>query len=81
MLIKDIKYCYDDVMVKPSARSSVNHRDECNPFIGGYNDRELPIFTAPMSTVVNEKNFEIFEKYSHLYGCMWLKIGGYVLSP
>lgn len=61
MLIKDIKYCYDDIMIVPAARSNVNHRIECLPYVGNYQDKELPIFTAPMSTVVNEKNFSTFQ--------------------
>ena len=66
MLIKDIKYCYDDIAVKPAVISHIRHRSECYPFklmpIGYDDEPTLPIFTAPMSTVVNEKNFKLFEK-------------------
>ena len=66
MLLKDIKYCYDDIAVKPAVISHIRHRSACHPFrqmsIGYDDEPTLPIFTAPMSTVVNEKNFKLFEK-------------------
>lgn len=59
MLIKSVKYCYDDIAIIPTSISSIDHRKQCNPYDeNGY----LPIFTAPMSTVVNSENYEIFEK-------------------
>ena len=62
MLIKEMKYCYDDISIVPSIKSNVEHRSECNPYTGKFGDSNLPIFTAPMSTVVNEKNFGLFEE-------------------
>ena len=59
MLNKVIKYSYNDVSVVPSKISEIEHRSECNPF---YEDGFLPIFTAPMSSVVDESNFDIFEE-------------------
>lgn len=64
MLIKEIKYCYNDIAIVPAVKSNVEHRSECNPFIGQYGESSLPIFTAPMSTVVNEENFGLFEENS-----------------
>lgn len=58
MLIKEIKYCYNDVMIVPNKISTIEHREECDPF---HKDGYLPIFTAPMSTVVNLENFDLFE--------------------
>ena len=58
MLIKERKLCYNDVMIVPAKVSNIEHRKECDPF---YRDGYLPIFTAPMSTVVNENNYQIFE--------------------
>lgn len=58
-LIKNkIYYTYEDVTIMPNVLSNVEHRSECIPF-----DEEgmLPLFTAPMDTVVNNKNFEKFE--------------------
>lgn len=62
MLIKEIKYCYNDISIVPSIKSNIEHRSECNPYIGEYENSYLPIFTAPMSTVVNEENFGLFEE-------------------
>ena len=58
-----MKYSYGDIAISPSVLSEIEHRSECNPFD---NNGFLPIFTAPMSCVVNESNFEIFEK-NHIY--------------
>lgn len=58
MLHNKVLYSYNDVMIEPAVLSEINSRSECNPFKDGM----LPIFTAPMSTVVNEKNYSIFKK-------------------
>lgn len=59
MLIKELKYSYNDISIVPAVISQINHRHECNPYDkNGF----LPIFTAPMSTVVNIENFDLFEK-------------------
>ena len=61
MLIKSIKYCYVDVAIIPTVTSCVEHRKQCKPYDeNGF----LPIFTAPMSSVINSENFELFEKNS-----------------
>ena len=57
-----MKYSYNDIAIVPAVKSNVEHRSECNPFTGQFNNSDLPIFTAPMSTVVNEQNFNLFEK-------------------
>lgn len=62
MLIKEMKYSYNDIGIVPAIKSNIEHRSECNPFTGQFNNSDLPIFTAPMSTVVNEQNFNLFEK-------------------
>lgn len=59
MLIKDMKYSYNDITIVPAPITTVEHRADCNPYL---NDGMLPIFTAPMSSVVNEENFHLFEK-------------------
>ena len=61
MLIKEMKYSYNDIAIVPAIKSNVEHRSECNPYTGTLSNSTLPIFTAPMSTVVNEKNFSLFE--------------------
>lgn len=58
-LIKDkIFYTYNDVTILPAVSSAICHRNECNPF---NEDNMLPLFTAPMNTVVDERNFLLFE--------------------
>lgn len=58
-LKENIKYSYKDIAVVPCKISNVNHREECVPY---YKNGKLPIFTAPMSSVVDESNFQIFEE-------------------
>ena len=57
-MIENIKgYSYNDLTLVPVEISNVSSRSECNPFIG---DKFLPIFTAPMASVVNFENYEKF---------------------
>ena len=60
MLNTEMKFSYNDIAIIPAPLSTVEHRSDCNPFL---NDGMLPIFTAPMSTVVNTENFDLFEHY------------------
>ena len=62
MLIKEMKYSYNDIAIVPAIKSNVEHRSECNPFLEQGGKTYLPIFTAPMSTVVNTENFNLFEE-------------------
>lgn len=68
MFNKEIRYGYNDVMLQPATVSYVEHRSECNPFksvnILGGEKSMLPIFTAPMSTVVDDENADLFIKNS-----------------
>lgn len=50
-------------MVQPATVSVIEHREECQPYkqIDENEKAFLPIFAAPMSTVVNEDNYEIFQ--------------------
>ena len=59
MLIKEIKYSYSDVNVIPAITTDMCHRSEPNPFT---EEGLLPIFAAPMDTVVSENNYELFLK-------------------
>lgn len=54
-----IKYGYNDISIVPSVISNIEHRSECNPYD---NKGFLPIFASPMTTVVNEDNFTLFEE-------------------
>lgn len=71
MLLTNVRYGYNDVMIQPCVVSNIEHRSECNPFIGrvSYPTKEydmLPIFAAPMSTVVDLNNYDTFYK-NHIY--------------
>ena len=52
-------YTYSDVTIIPGIVSDIEHRSECLVY---NDDGKLPLFTAPMDTVVNEENFGLFEK-------------------
>lgn len=54
---KEMTYGYNDVSIQPAGISNIEHRSECVTKKNGY----LPIFTAPMSTVINERNYDIFD--------------------
>lgn len=58
ILENKIGYSYNDVTIVPAVVSSVMSRQNVVPF--DISDM-LPIFTAPMSCVVNEHNYDIFE--------------------
>ena len=45
-------------MIKPAVISSIEHRSECNAL----KDGKLPIFTSPMSCIIDENNFNEFNK-------------------
>ena len=48
---------FNDICIVPSILSEIEHRSECFPFT---NNGTLPLFTAPMSSVINEQNWTIF---------------------
>ena len=43
MLIKEMKYSYNDIGIVPAIKSNIEHRSECNPFTGQFNNSDLPI--------------------------------------
>ncbi len=53
-----IYYTYEDVTIMPNVISPIEHRSECIPLD---EDGMLPLFTAPMNTVVDKDNFSLFE--------------------
>lgn len=66
MLNTITRYGYNDVMIQPASASSVEHRKDCYPYkmveTECGNSFLLPIFTAPMSTVVDDKNADEYLK-------------------
>lgn len=54
-----MKYSLNDIFVVPAPVSDIESRSECVPY---NRDGMLPLFTAPMTSVVDENNYSIFEK-------------------
>jgi len=50
---------FDDILLEPSVLSEISSRKEVNPFYNGH----LPIMTAPMDTVISNKNAQIFQEH------------------
>ena len=63
-IIEKTKYSYNDLTIEPAVISSIKSRKECDPYEHmDVNMRDyLPLFTAPMSTIANEHNFNIWKK-------------------
>ena len=59
MIKKEIGYSYNDLTIVPAVLSDVKSRSE---IICKDSNNRLPIFVAPMSSVINEKNYEEFER-------------------
>lgn len=57
--MKNMKYSLSDISIVPAAVSIVDSRSQCDPF-----DKNgmLPLFTAPMSSVVSLDNCGLFEE-------------------
>lgn len=50
-------YSLQDITLIPAVVSEISSRSECNP----YYDNKLPLFTAPMSQIIDENNWEVFD--------------------
>lgn len=59
----NIKYSLKDISIVPAAVSSIHSRSQCKPYT---NNGMLPLFTAPMSSVVSLENYKLFE-YSKIH--------------
>ena len=52
-----MKYALNDIFIVQAPVSNIDSRSECYPF---HTDGTLPLFTAPMSSVVDLKNYKLF---------------------
>lgn len=60
---KDIKLDFHDLRIMPSLWTNIESRKEINPFYLVDETKEfLPIFTAPMDTVIDDENYNLFLK-------------------
>lgn len=49
---------FNDICLVPAIVSDIEHRSECNPYL---DNGMLPLFTAPMTSVIDENNWKIFQ--------------------
>lgn len=59
---KEIKHDFDDFTLIPETLTNISSRKEVDPFIDLDGEKFLPLMTAPMDTVIDEKNIEIFQR-------------------
>lgn len=50
------KFDFNDILIQPAKVTYTSSRKDINPFYNGF----LPLITAPMDTVINEKNNQLF---------------------
>lgn len=55
----NIKYSLKDISIVPAAVSSIDSRSQCKPYT---DEGMLPLFTAPMSSVVGLENYKLFKE-------------------
>jgi GMP reductase len=52
------KFDFNDILIKPAAVSYIESRQDINPFYDGF----LPLITAPMDTVIDNENENLFTR-------------------
>lgn len=61
MILEKTGYSYNDLTIVPAKASYVKSRSNCNCTYESPQEH-LPIFTAPMTSVVDKKNYKMFEE-------------------
>lgn len=56
--MSETKFDFDDILITPSVISTISSRKKVNPYRNGM----LPIFTAPMDTVINLNTIDVFKQ-------------------
>jgi IMP dehydrogenase/GMP reductase len=59
-------FTLDDIVLIPAVFSKIEHRSQCSPYIREHSllpetNAKLPLFTAPMSCVIDDKNYITFK--------------------
>jgi IMP dehydrogenase/GMP reductase len=59
-------FTLDDIVLIPAVFSKIKHRSQCSPYVRKHSllpgtNAKLPLFTAPMSCVINDKNYVTFK--------------------
>lgn len=62
-------FTLNDIVLIPTVCSQIKHRSQCSPYIREHSllpgtGSKLPLFTAPMSCVIDETNYTIFKNNS-----------------
>ena len=55
--MKNIKLDWNDITIVPETLSTISSRSEINPYL---KEGNLPLFTAPMDTVIDDSNYHHF---------------------
>lgn len=76
MIISKLHLDFDNLVICPTESSNIKSRLECCPT---YEDGMLPLFAAPMDTVVSEQNYALFTDYL-IQPILPRKQGGYALN-
>ena len=54
-----MKFDFDDILIQPAAISRIESRKQVDVF---YDNGYLPLFTAPMDTVIDDRNYSLFQQ-------------------
>lgn len=55
---RDLLFGIQEVCIYPKAITNIRSRSQCSPLING----KLPLFTAPMTSVIDNKTYKIYEE-------------------